>query len=888
MPYRSEHLQHAIKNGHLEIVKLLVTAGVSTAEAFSHFLSAPREYPGVLKFLIESKARPDSSSVIRAISNGWIESARLLLAYDTSGEHLRLAAEYLGMSSGSVEGVKTLMALAAPQHQRDILEYGMQGALRRGLLAELASFLDLGARGDRLFWGRRSLSSEQSDHLRRLSIERGLLLPVYQRFPLARLGDDAWDYQLREQIGTVLEISTDGVSDSQRSSAYATDMRRAAEALERLLSRHIISAPLLEHFGFRLVSGIVGACKVDDEKTFRGLVEGHPDVLEPRFYLMEQVAASGSLSIVKELVQNFNANVNQHDGMPLAMVSHQGYVNVLEYLLAHGANVCANQNAALCEASRLANAEVIRALLKWGADPRVHRSRAVYDCVRQMSAEKYTSALRAAKFLVDAGASPRLFFPSQPIEEGPAMQYARFMTEALSPHSTLYLKTLEPRLNDSHINLSHDSYTSTPVFRFASSCAAVAARLHATIESPKLFVSLFKKGMSKVLDDRIGTFRELAGATDANIDLFQNVHDVATGALWDVIIPAMLAHPEELPPKYEDLILDRLDSLAHVVGQELFAHRSITEILKFSQIWHRADKQLPLDATPLRINASWYPLLSRHGLGNGFSIEALSSQAELGLEGANMLHCLGSGSYGAACLRGITHILSVRKDGVSRATVEVGFVPNHMGRFHLDSGRSLAVLQLRGIGNSQVDADVESAFENFMSQVDRGVICLMDGKWGETDTSRTARQRSGISHLETMTGIRKGEYPVSALSHYRDKLSVPAAQNGLNGRVRKIGLLDHELTESVISACRSILEGPPDKEPPEPPETSLSDVPLSRRPSRARVLAWEFQAACRESILMPMQRSGYSPSLSKLSFPKLTETESTNIQRQPRKHFFLE
>jgi hypothetical protein len=888
MPYLREHLTEALRGGYVDIVKHLIAEGVPTHKAISDYLNAPRENPEILKLLLQAGAALDFPNIPSAIRSGYTESARLLLEYDKSGEHLRLAAEHLGKGENGVQAVESLCAIAEPRHARDILEYAMQGAMSRGRIDAIAAFFDRGARGDRIVWKWGLRTFDEAKQLKELFSHRGAMMPVPARFPLAWVGQSARFDRLREEITSELEGVSQNPPQDRNSETHDETYRQAENILTHIVSSHVISEPLLDVFGALVAARLTNSCKVHDGNAFRAVVGHHREIVDPRFYLLEQIVASGSLDIVKILVEEFGANVGSHDGLPLAIAAHEGYVDILEYLIARGADIHASQEAALCEASRMSNAEVINALLKHGADPRAHRSKGVYDCARQEDVRKHTAALRSAKFLFDAGASPNLFFPAAPYEQGPATQYVRFMAAISSPLSPLYLKTLEPRLNASHINFSLPTHAATPVFRFASSCAAVAARLFASPESPKLFISLFKKGMSKVLDEKAGTFRNLAVAADADIDLFQDVHDVAAGALWDVIIPILVARRDELPSNFEDVIIGRIKSLAYAVEQELFADRSVTEILKFSRIWHRPDKQLPIDAKPLRSNAWWHALLESQESFGQYSIHSLTTNNELVLEGAIMHHCLGNGSYTSSCIQGVTHILSIRKNDIPCATVEIGHVAGRLGEFHLPSGRSLVVIQVRGPGNSAPDPETHRFFDTFRSMIHRGAVILNDGPWGETDASREARQKLGISTLETMTGIRNGEYPTIAVAHYRDGLAVHSAQKDANSRSRKIGLLDAELTERIIAACRVVLRGHPDKGPSEPRDVRLSEVTLKTTPSAAVMLAWEVRA---QMILfghtLLSSRKGHASELSKLTFLPTSELGLPSVLdvKLPPHHF---
>ncbi len=868
MPYRLDHLKEALRAGQIDVVKLLIISGVPTTYSLHECLMAPRENVEILKFLIQQGAPLDYQTIPRAIRLGYLDSACLLLAYDKSSSLWRFAAYRLGGMADGHELVENLCALVHPKFRRDVIEIAMLGAVSGNNPSELARLRDLGGSGDRIVWNGREQTLQDrelvADNLRNACVQ----VPISARFPLlVREAEIAPSYRVAidKLLCTFLLDSAVTaplqIFEPKRGKSFwcagKTASTKAAPAQEiqgsdgpsrsvearRLQDAHTLSEPLMTTFGFPLVSSIIDACVVHNSDAFRAILDGNPAVLDPRFHILEQVIASGSLPLVKVLVDEYRADPQQHEGLPLSMAAHAGYVDIVEYVIARGANVRAHHDAALMEAARLSNAEVVRVLIKHGADPQAHRSKALYLCSQQSSNLKSKQALRAAKFLVDAGAIPESPCIIKPyMDETPACQYLHLMAAAVSPESPLCLKRLEPRLSDEYINFSLPRLASNPIFRFASSCAAVAARLDATIESPDLFVALFTRGASKVLDGKLGRFRDLADSVEADVDVFQDIDDLVDGALWDAIVPLLGAQTDKPTLEFESLILERKAELRNVVSRELFAERPLPEIFKLGVAWHRPDKRIPLDAQPLKQHAEWYPIMERTDLDNGYSVEALIDNAALQREGAIMHHCLGTGGYGTQCLLGETHVLSLKRFDEPCATIELRKVKKNFGEIEVRGERWLAFTQFFGAGNSEPDGEARSAFNNLRRMIHGREVALCEGAWGETVESAEARRRLGISKLETITGIRTGEFPTLALAHYSGTITVPTATRDASGRRTIVGLLDPQTVDRIMHHCKSVLENsfknPRRAHEQDPP---LAEVNLTKQPSSMRLLAWEFE-----------------------------------------------
>lgn len=802
-PYRRVVAFHdAIKGGDLAAVKRFVEQGVVTSDSLKAYFSAPQENVHILRFLLSKGARLTDAAFYQAVQIKWQQSARLMIEHDRSGlileKSIKTAAfacielykldldSFLGLGECGWSGwpdhgtshLENLCEIFDPEYQRDIWEHALVAALKQPKEEARAAILKKGAQGDRIVWNRSDFHNEWmcnflTPDFAELCRDFGIQMPLFYRFPRYFPANDDWD-----------------------------------NAVDYMLDMSPISAPLVEHLGLKSVHKIQYACDCSDRGLLRELIEAHGDILKPEYYLLEQLVSFGSRDLVEFLVGEFKADVNQNEGMPLAIAAQEGYVDVLQCLISEGADVNAYQGAALSEAARMSNAEVVKFLLAKGANPRAHRSKAVYDCMMQADSIKLSAALRAAKLLIDAGASPPLVFPRPPSGEAtPAFLYVRFMAEIAAPSSPLYLRTLEPRLTNSDIDFNFSGYHRQSVFGFASSCAAVAARLSATPENPQLFISLFKNGMAKVLDQGVGTFSNLRDSTNANSDLFQDLNDPVEAVLWDVVVPILTLTWKKCSHQEEQRIVEKATCLRRVVGFELFAGRSIAEILRFNQLWHRPDKQLPSSAKPLRGLATWYPLIPHINLGNGLTMEALTSDDALFVEGTVMHNCLRSGGYSSSCLLGRVHILSIRREGKPVANAVVQDVSPRTGEFSSPDGRSLSVTQLRGSGNAEVGQSVKDSFESFKAMVRQGK-CIVNDRCGETNESRQARENRGVTLLESLTGLKIGQYPTDAVRHYQNVVSVTQTGKAAYGQPIKIGLLNQELLDRIVAACRNELGWP--------------------------------------------------------------------------------
>jgi hypothetical protein len=161
------------------------------------------------------------------------------------------------------------------------------------------------------------------------------------------------------------------------------------------------------------------------------------------------------------------------------------------------------------------------------------------------------------------------------------------------------------------------------------------------------------------------------------------LHDIAGRFMDEILRPG----PALIP----------LEAEGRVIGGTLFAGRSMTEIALLNGRWHADDLvvQAVRHAIPMPSGeVSWPALFDPHVAGNGVAIRCLTSPAELIDEGGTgpdadgfdgLAHCVGG--YAANCLRGETHVASVRAvNGARLSTVsfviEDGgpFVEQHYGR----------------------------------------------------------------------------------------------------------------------------------------------------------------------------------------------------------------
>lgn len=144
---------------------------------------------------------------------------------------------------------------------------------------------------------------------------------------------------------------------------------------------------------------------------------------------------------------------------------------------------------------------------------------------------------------------------------------------------------------------------------------------------------------------------------------------------------------------------DRIQDLAHAATID---GRSLPAILEASRLWHERFR------APAPRSVTWPPLLPRWThRPTGIRIVPLSCSAELDEEGRAMRHCVGGESFAIDCLRNLTRVLSLRRDGERVSTAQIQLGPDSAIR----GGR---IEQHLGRGNGRTGPGAVDALEAYL------------------------------------------------------------------------------------------------------------------------------------------------------------------------------
>ena len=112
---------------------------------------------------------------------------------------------------------------------------------------------------------------------------------------------------------------------------------------------------------------------------------------------LRSAARNGHLDVIKYLVDH-GANVNAEDDEALILASKYGHLDVVEYLVDHGANIHAQDDQALIYATRNCHVDIVKYLVDHGANVNAEDNTA-------LSYASENGEIKVVKYLVDHGAN---------------------------------------------------------------------------------------------------------------------------------------------------------------------------------------------------------------------------------------------------------------------------------------------------------------------------------------------------------------------------------------------------------------------------------------------------------------------------------------------------
>lgn len=104
---------------------------------------------------------------------------------------------------------------------------------------------------------------------------------------------------------------------------------------------------------------------------------------EETYPFIDSIIEMGDISIVEELFDNENFDVNQMENIMLVMASRYNKIDIIEYLIKKGANVQSENNLPIKTACYCGSIETMKTLIKLGADVRVDNDCLICDAAKE-------------------------------------------------------------------------------------------------------------------------------------------------------------------------------------------------------------------------------------------------------------------------------------------------------------------------------------------------------------------------------------------------------------------------------------------------------------------------------------------------------------------------
>ena len=203
----------------------------------------------------------------------------------------------------------------------------------------------------------------------------------------------------------------------------------------------------------------------------------------------------------------------------------------------------------------------------------------------------------------------------------------------------------------------------------------------------------------------------------------------------------------------------QLDAIVcRLAVKHIFCDKSLGSLFRFNSLWHREDMRLP-EATCVDLySRRWHGIFTERTISvlPNYKIVNLVTGKELEDEGKAMQHCVRSRT--AECVKGTSHILSIRHQGQSIATIDVRLKDGSTGK------KKLEIYEFKGFGNAEPSSEARAAWEALKKMIEKDQVTLQTKKAGQIKPLESVDEAS--EWFTTKSFVRPGTHPVKAIEHY--------------------------------------------------------------------------------------------------------------------------
>ena len=513
------------------------------------------------------------------------------------------------------------------------------------------------------------------------------------------------------------------------------------------------------------------AARFGHTETVKLLLDNGADISAKNPEALRMAAAMGRTEIVKLLLDN-GADIKANNHFALRSAAVCGYTEMVKLLLDNGADIKANNHEALRSAAEKGHTETVKLLLERGADISANN----HEALRLAALNGHTETVA---LLLERGAdiSADNHYALREAAARGHTETAAFLTLAteilaLSKSAQECFKFFRSLGITCPSSLKSDAFSSTGAVPHLASALLHAAHI-ATIFGAgdeeltrKAFVSLVTNDIQRVESATGLSYKKYSYHLSTRSAGITNFRDVITEVAECVTFPSLAL-------RSSDADCEQLLKLARTKAAQLILNgKSSLDIPTLNHKWHRAGNRAPIELRPYKRIGEWYPLFSPLELSQGLTAECLTNPAALEQEGKILNHCVGG--YTTACQSGKTHIISIRDNGVSLATIELG-----AGRdIKLPNGSQWRVKQIHGANNGTAPATALQAWSEAKERLSKGAGIPFATKLGLTDE---AKQQTNIDEYERIAGFPLAEINTvlpKLLAHYRTRMLIQRGRSG--------------------------------------------------------------------------------------------------------------